>query len=86
MSWVVATGMRGSECGPGRCRVELHYGIVLGMLLLLLLAVRRLRRNWVEIHPPKQSHNAFRHNTDPVSTSKRPIERQTWLQKVYGGF
>ena len=35
-------------------------------LLLLLLAAG----NWVEIHPPKQSHNAFRQNADPVSTSK----------------
>ena len=26
--------------------------------------------NWIEIHPLKQSHNAFRHNTDPISTSK----------------
>ena len=35
-------------------------------LLLLLLAAG----NWVEIHPPKQSHNAFRHNAGPVSTTK----------------
>ena len=42
--------------------------------------------NWVEINPPKRSHNAFRHDTDPVSTTKRTKERQTWLQKVSGGF
>ena len=37
------------------------------MLLLLLLAVRRLRR---KLGGNSSSHNAFRHNTDPISTSK----------------
>ena len=30
----------------------------------------RCLRNWAKIRPPKQFHNAFQHNTDPVSTSK----------------
>ena len=41
----------------------------------LLLVNTRLRRKLGQNSPPKQSHNAVRHNTDPVSneTSKEPI-------------
>ena len=65
-----ATGLRGSECGLGRCSVELHYGIVSGCYCFFYWLLGGCVGNWVEIHPPKQSHNAFRHNTDPISTSK----------------
>ena len=52
--------------GSVLCRIALWD--CFGMLLLLSL-LGGCVGNWVEIHPPKQSHNAFRHNTDPVSTS-----------------
>ena len=35
----------------GRCCVELHYGTVLRMLSLILLAITRLRGSWVTIRP-----------------------------------
>jgi len=34
-----------------RCCVELHQGTVSKMLSLILLAITRLRRNWVKIRP-----------------------------------
>ena len=35
----------------GRCCVELHQGTVSKMLSLILLAIKRLRGNWVKIRP-----------------------------------
>ena len=57
----------------GRRCAELPYGTVLGKLFYWW--IRGCVGNWVKIRPPKQSHNAVRHNTDPVSkaTSKEPI-------------
>ena len=57
----------------GRRCAELPYGTVLGKLFHWW--TRGCVGNWVKIRPPKQSHDADRHNTDPVSsaTSKEPI-------------
>ena len=59
----------------GRRCAKLPYGTVLGKLFHWWM--RGCVGNWVKIRPPppKQSHNAVRHNTDPVSnaTSKEPI-------------
>ena len=44
-------------------------GCVLRLLSLLLLAITRSRRTLDQISPPRQSHSATRHNTDPASTA-----------------
>ena len=48
----------------GKLCVELHHGIVLETLSLLLLVIRKLRV--VSIHSLKQFHSATRHNIDTV--------------------
>ena len=50
----------------GQCWVELHYGIVLGTLSLLLLTVGNLRRNWVKmLHKTVPQCNSTQHGPRP---------------------
>ena len=42
-----------------------------GNAITHLLAVMKLRGNWVTIRPKKHSHNAIQHNTDPVSSATK---------------
>ena len=48
-----------------------------GNAITHLLAVMKLRGNWVTIPPPKHSHSTIRHNSDPVSsaTQKWPMHQ-----------
>ena len=46
--------------------VSCHHGTILKTLPLFYWLSRRWKGHWVQIRPPKQSHNAIRNNTDPV--------------------
>ena len=71
LSWKFSTEKKVKTCvahwsflGLVSCRIELwdYFGDVAFCYWLS----RRCKGHWVQIRPPKQSHNAIRNNTDPV--------------------